>query len=45
MGIAVSEGAAITDVATPTLPTMENPVAAVDDLHVTFRRNGRSAPR
>ncbi|GAB7069994.1 ABC transporter ATP-binding protein [Mycobacterium hodleri] len=41
MGIAVSEGAAITDVATPTVPTVADPVAAVDDLHVTFRRNGR----
>ncbi|TQR83841.1 ABC transporter ATP-binding protein [Mycobacterium hodleri] len=41
MGIAVSEGAAITDVATPTVPTISDPVAAVDDLHVTFRRNGR----
>lgn len=41
MGIAVSEGAAITDVATPTVPTISDPVAAIDDLHVTFRRNGR----
>ncbi|MBJ7336222.1 ABC transporter ATP-binding protein [Mycolicibacterium sp.] len=45
MGIAVSEGAAITDVATPsgtsTVPTIQDPVASVDDLRVTFRRNGR----
>jgi len=41
MGIAVSEGAAITDVATPTVPTISDPVADVTDLHVTFRRNGR----
>src|SRR4029079_1163958 len=41
MGIVVSEGAAITDVATPTVPTISDPVAAIDDLHVTFRRNGR----
>ena len=45
MGIAVSEGAAITDVDTPSgtsaVPTITDPVAAIDDLCVTFRRNGR----
>ena len=42
MGIAVSEGAASSavDPSTPALPTDTAPVATIDDLRVTFRRNG-----
>jgi peptide/nickel transport system ATP-binding protein len=45
MGIAVSEGAAISDVGTPAgtiaVSPISDAVAAIDDLRVTFRRNGR----
>jgi peptide/nickel transport system ATP-binding protein len=51
MGIGVSEDAAVSEHAatstadaaaeTATAPTTNDAVAAVDDLHVTFRRNGR----
>ncbi|WP_284231132.1 dipeptide ABC transporter ATP-binding protein [Mycobacterium antarcticum] len=41
MGIAVSEGAAISHVDTASgAPTIADPVGAIDDLSVTFRRNG-----
>jgi peptide/nickel transport system ATP-binding protein len=45
MGIAVSEGAAISDVRTSSgtvaTPPIADPVATIDGLRVTFRRNGR----